>query len=297
MATSEQDVMEDLAYLESEGVSDLVEDEGEYFSDALESDGLEDYAEFGEDGLDMLEDDLESEDEAEEAIGNTLGQILSAEDEDEFFGKLFSGAKKLIQKAAPIVGKIARGAGPILSMIPHPAAQAAGKVAGLLGKLRAEGASVEDALEAVAEIAARDRRALPIVAGLAARSVIKNRGAAMPPAQRAQVAKTMTRAAKTLVQNGGPKAIRALPKITRSVKRTASARGTPTSVQPRVVARTAAKVAQSPALLRRLSTPSPRGVAIAQRAMPMGGGMGGMGMGGSRTISVPGPATITINVG
>ena len=227
------------------------------------------------------------------SIGNTLGQILGAEDEDEFFGKLFTGAKKLIQKAAPMVGKIARGAAPILSMIPHPAAQVAGRVAGVLGKLRAEGASVEDALEAVAEIAARDRRALPIVAGLAARSVIKNRGAAMSPAQRQQVAKTMTRAAKTLVASGGPKAIRALPKITRSVKRTAGARGTSAAVQPRVVARTAAKVAQNPALLRRLSTPSAKGQAIAQRT----GAMTGMGMGGSRTISVPGPATITINVG
>ena len=147
-------------------------------------------------------------------------------------------------------------------MIPHPAAQVAGKVAGVLGKLRAEGDSVEDALEAVAEIAARDRRALPIVAGLAARSVIKNRGATMSPAQRQQVAKTMTRAAKTLVASGGPKAIRALPKITRSVKRTAGARGTPAAVAAEGRRATAAKVAQNPALLRRLSAPSPRGQAL-----------------------------------
>ena len=291
MANSERDVMEDLAYLESEGASELAEDGGDYL-EGLE-DGLEDYGDWAEDSVDMYEDDFESEDEAEESIGNTLGQILSAEDEDEFFGKLFAGAKKLIQKAAPVVGKIARGAAPILSMIPHPAAQVAGRVAGMLGKLRAEGDSIEDALEAVAEIAASDRRALPIVAGLAARSVIKNRGAGMSPAQRQQVAKTMTRAAKTLVASGGSKAIRALPKITRSVKRTAGARGTPAAVQPKVVARTAAKVAQNPALLRRLSTPSAKGQALVQRT----GAMTGMGMGGSRTISVPGPATITINVG
>ena len=291
MATSEQDVMEDLAYFESEGVSEMSEDSADPF-DGLE-DSMEDYAQFGEDAVDMYEDDFES-DVAEDSIDNALGQILSAEDEDEFFGKLFAGAKKLIQKAAPVVGKIARGAAPILSMIPHPAAQVAGKVAGVLGKLRAEGDSVEDALEAVAEIAARDRRALPVVAGLAARSVIKNRGAMMSPAQRQQVAKTMTRAAKTLVASGGPKAIRALPKITRSVKRMAGARGTSAAVQPRVVARTAAKVAQNPALMRRLSTPSARGQALVQSAPSVG--IGG-GLGGSRTISVPGPATITINVG
>jgi hypothetical protein len=201
----------------------------------------------------------------------------------------------------PIVGKIARGAAPILSMIPHPAAQVAGRVAGVLGKLRAEGASVEDALEAVAEVAVRDPRALPVVAGLAARSVVKNRGASMPLGQRQQVARTMTRAAKTLVQNGGPPAIRALPKITNSVKRTAAARGTPVSARPQVVARTAAKVAQNPSMLRRLSAPSARGQALARRAGNgagmNGGGMNGGGMNGGRSMRVSGPATITIHVG
>jgi hypothetical protein len=237
---------------------------------------------------------MESE-EAEESIGNVLGSILGAEDEDEFLGNLFKGAKNLIQKAAPIVGKIARGAAPILSLIPHPAAQVAGRVAGVLGKLRAEGATVEDALEALTEVAVRDPRALPVVAGLAARSVVKNRGAMMPPAQRHQIARAMTRAATTLVQNGGPAAIRALPKITKSVKRTAMARGTPVAAQPRVVARTAAKLAQNPSMMRRLSTPSGRGQALARRA---GNGVGTYGNGyGGRTMRVSGPATITIHVG
>lgn len=298
MAITETELMEDLAYGEAEGASDL----GEYESEML---GLEDESgdlagdlatDFGEDESEFFsEDDLEAE-EAEESISHVLGGILGAEDEDEFFGKLFKGAKALIKRAAPVVGKIARGAAPILSMIPHPAAQVAGKVANVLGKLKAEGGTVEDALEAVAEIAVRDPRALPVVAGLAARSVVKNRGPSMPPAQRQQVAKTMTRAARNLVASGGPKAIRALPKITRSVRRTAGARGTPPAVQPRVVARTANKVAQNPALLRRLSTPSPRAQSIVQRANGGYAGGGG-GFGGSRTISVPGPATITINVG
>jgi hypothetical protein len=285
MAISETDVMEDLAYAESEGPADFYEDEG--FESELDGMG-EDF----EDDFDSYED--EDGLEAEEAIGGMLGQILGAEDEDEFFGKLLSGAKALIKRAAPVVGKIARGAAPILSMIPHPAAQVAGKVAGVLGKLKAEGASIEDALEAVAEIAARDRRALPVVAGLAARSVVKNRGPMMPQAQRQQVAKTMTKAAKTLVRAGGDKGIRALPKIAKSVSRNASARGTPPTAQAKVVARTAAKVAQNPPLLRRLSTPSPAAQAVVQRT---GGSFGGSFGGGSRTISIPGPATITINVG
>lgn len=294
MAISHQDVMEDLAYAEAEGPADMYEDDADF------ADPYEDYAEVDAwDGADMGdfyedEDSMEAE-EAEESIGNVLGGILGAEDEDEFLGNLFKGAKNLIQKAAPIVGKIARGAAPILSMIPHPAAQVAGRVAGVLGKLRAEGATVEDALEAVTEVAVRDPRALPIVAGLAARSVLKNRGAMMPPAQRHQVARTMTRAATTLVQNGGPGALRALPKITKSVKRTAAARGTPVAAQPRVVARTAAKVAQNPSMMRRLSSPSGRGQALMRRTSN-GVGMYGGGNGG-RTMRVNGPATITIHVG
>jgi hypothetical protein len=274
MAVTDREMLEDLAYTESEGPADMgEEDEWDRIGEEDEFDG------FGG------EDALEAE-EAEESIGNILGNVLGAEDEDEFFGKLIGGIKNIVKKAAPIVGKIARGAGPILSMIPHPAAQVAGRVAGVLGKLKAEGASVEDALEAVAEIAAQDRRALPVVAGLAARSVLKDRAAAMPAVQRKQAARAATTAARTLVTSGGPRAIRALPKIVRSVRRTAASKGTPAAVRPKVLARTAAKVAQRPGLLRNLSRPSPKGQAIVQRTA-----------GSVRNISVPSGATITISVG
>jgi hypothetical protein len=294
MATSDSNLLEDMAYAEAEGAAEMdgLEDDMEMFgagedeweSDSYTPDGMED--EFS-----LYEDDGLEAEEAEEAIGQILGNALGAEDEDEFLGKLFKGAKALIKKAAPVVGKIARGAAPILSAIPLPQAQAAAKVAGLLGKLRAEGGTVEDALEAVAEIAVRDRRALPVVAGLAARTVVQNRGAAMPAAQRQQAAKAVTQAAKTLVQNGGPQAIRALPRIAKSVRRTAAASGTPAAVRPKVVARTAAKVARNPALLRRLSAPSPKGQRIAA------GAGGGGGTGANRHISMSGPGTITISVG
>jgi hypothetical protein len=284
MSISETDIMEDLAYAEAEGPADMIDSlEGDMWESEDSGDLAEDY--FGEDGAEFGEDAYESEDAF---TSNMISAALGAESEDAFFGKLFSGIKSIAQKVAPVVGKIARGAAPILSAIPLPQAQLAGRIAGLLGNLRAEGGTVEDALEAVAEIAVRDQRALPIVAGLAARSVIKNSGANMPLAKRQQIASTMTRAANNLVASGGPKAIRALPKIARSVKRTAAASGTPPSVQPKVVARTASKVAQNPSLLRKLSAPSPKGQAIA--ASVGGGGYG-------RTISVPGPATITINVG
>ena len=193
MTISEQDVMEDLAYAEAEGSAEMTDMmEGEFYEDEDSADFSEDY--FSEDGADFGEDAYESEDQT---LGRVLGGALGAESEDEFFGKLFSGIKNIAKKAAPVLGKIGRAAAPILSAIPLPQAQLAGKLAGLVGKLRAEGGTVEDALEAVAEIAARDTRALPVVAGLAARSVIKNSGANMPPAKRQQVAATMNRAAKT----------------------------------------------------------------------------------------------------
>jgi hypothetical protein len=289
MAVTEQEMLEDLAYAESEGPADMMEDGADAW-DAMgeedEADFLGESGEIGEDDFDGFGGDPLEAEEAEEFIGGLLGNILGAEDEDEFFGKLLGGIKNIVKKAAPVVGKIARGAAPILSMIPHPAAQVAGRVAGVLGKLKAEGASTEDALEAVAELAVQDRRALPVVAGLAARTVLKNRAAAMPPQQRKQAAKAATTAAKTLVALGGPKAIRALPRIARSVRRTAASKGTPPAMQPQVMARTAAKVARNPTLLRSLSRPLPRGQSIVQRTAGM-----------VRNIQVPSGATITITVG
>ena len=117
--------------------------------------------------------------------------------------------------------------------------------------------------------------------------MIKDRGASMSPTQRKQAAKAATTAARTLVANGGPKAIRALPRIAKSVRRTAASKGTPPAMRPKVLARTAAKVAQRPGLLRNLSRPSPKGQAIAQRA----------GNGSVRNITVPSGSSITITAG
>jgi hypothetical protein len=214
-----------------------------------------------------------------------MSTALGVEDEDEFFGKIFSGIKKIAQKAAPVIGGIARAAAPILGKIPHPWAQVGGQVANILGRLRAEGATTEDALEAVAEVAVRDRRALPIVAGLAARTVLKNKGAAMSPGQRQQAVRTATNAARTLVNQGGAKAIRALPRVAKSVRRATAAKGTPAALRPRVLQRTAARVAQNPALLQQLSRPSSKAQATMRRAGAQ-----------VRSFSVPGPARISISV-
>lgn len=294
---NEQELLEDLAYAESEGPADLGEDDADAwdsYEDDFESetDALEDY---GESDFSDFEDESETdmlfaEDgyESDASIGSVLSSALGAEDEDEFFGKLFKGIKAVAKKVAPVVGKIARAAAPVLSAIPHPYAQIGSKVANVLGKLKAEGATTEDALEAVAEIAVRDRRAVPVVAGLAARTLVKNRGATMSPAQRRGAINNATRAAKTLINRGGPQAIRALPRVAKSVRRATASKGTPPAVRAQVLQRTAAKVAQKPALLQRLSRPSPLGQSVVQRA--------GGGMNGGRNYSVSGPARISINV-
>jgi hypothetical protein len=90
------------------------------------------------------------------------------------------------------------------------------------------------------------------VAGLAARTLIKNKGASMTPGQRRQAVLSATRAVNTLVNRGGPTAIRALPRVAKSVRRAAAARGTPAAMRSQVLQRTAANVAKKPALLQPL---------------------------------------------
>jgi hypothetical protein len=154
-------------------------------------------------------------------------------------------------------------------------------------RLRAEGASEDEGLEAFAELAVKNPRLLPVVAGVAARSVLKSKGARMSKPARKQAVKQMKSAAKTLVRKRGPVAIRALPKIAKSVKRNAAAKGTPASTAVKVVRRTAAKVATSPALTRKLARPSPsakrRVKLVVRRSLVR-----------PRSYVIPGPARITI---
>ena len=128
MAVTEQEMLEDLAYTESEGPADMGEDEWDRMGgeDDFDAFGEEDDFEAEDYGEDMFgEDSLEAE-EAEESVANQLGAMLGAEDEDEFFGKLLGGIKSLAKKAAPIMGKLARGRRPDPQHDPAPV-RAAGR--------------------------------------------------------------------------------------------------------------------------------------------------------------------------
>ena len=290
MAALEEDVFDELGFEAPEGVSEFFDEEAEfddydgfedefddedafeeeaYFDDEFDEEGFDDYDAFDEDYAD----------EGEEALEEVMAFALDAEDDDEFLGKVWSGGKRIAKRAAPVVGKIARVAAPILRHIPHPYAQIAARGAQLLSRLRAEGASEEEALEAFAELAVHDKRALPIVAGLTARTVLKNKGARMSYGARKKAVKDIHRAAKVLVNKRGRTAVRALPKIAKRVKHTPA----PAKAKAAVVKRTALKVAKSPVLAKKLSKPSPVGKHLVKKLVKM------------RSYTIPGPARITIS--
>jgi len=323
MSAFEEDLFDDLAYEEAEGSAALFDDDGFDELDAMDEeamlfDGEEDF-EAGDgfiadgfddsDGFDDLEgdgfeamagfDDLEGEgfddfeaEEAEDLLDSAMAYALDAEDTDEFFKKLWRGIKKVgrgvvrvAKKAAPIIGKVARVAAPILSSIPTPWTQGIGAAASLLGSLAAEGATEEEALEAFAELAARQPAAVPIVAGLTARTVLKGAGKRMSPAARKRAVKDAKAAAKLLMRKRGPAAVRAMPKIAAAVRRQAAAKRTPPAARTKVIKRAALKVARSPEMTRKLSRPSAKAKRLVKNA----------GVGKMRTITIPGPARITIS--
>jgi hypothetical protein len=301
--------MEDLFYEEAEGAAEFGDEEEEWegLEAAEESDfgeeeeweaGADAYLEeeFEEEGIEEL--DAFGEDYAfegvEDAFEDMMAYALEAEDTDEFFRRIKRIASRIgggLKRVGSVVGRVARVAAPIARLIPHPYARAASTALGLLGRLRAEGASEQEALEAFAELAMYDEAAIPIVGGLAARSLVRRAGARLPVQARRQLVRGMTAAAKTLTARKGPKAIRALPRIVASVRRTAAVRRTPVRALPQIVKRTVARVASSRPLAKKLSRPVPRAVRrvriVANRVLPLASAA-------PRNFVVRGPVRISI---
>ena len=118
---------------------------------------------------------------------------------------------------------------------------------------------------------------------MTARTLVKNKGAGMSFKARKKAVKDAKAAAKALVRRRGRKAVRALPKIVKSVKRTAATKGTPPSARTKIVRRTAVKVARSPGMTRRLSRPSPKARRLVRRVAVR-----------VRSYTLPGRTRITI---
>jgi hypothetical protein len=271
MATpeSEADVIQHLED-QAEGGANLFEAEdqfsaegGDGLEDSFESEGEGEGEGEGEsemDGLAESEDGLEGP--GEDAFEEPIAAALNAESEDQFLKGLMK-----------TIGKVARVAAPILSVIPHPAAQVAARVAGLAGKVIPESESegedgvMQQAAEAAAEATVRDIRARPVVVGLVSRQIAQNRAAGAPLAHRRAIVRQVNQTARILTRRAGPNAIRALPKIAASVNRTANVRGTSLAGRLAVLRRTTQRLMQRPDLLRRLSKPTARGQRLGRWAL------------------------------
>ena len=211
-------------------------------------------------------DAAEVMDELEDAVA----EALEADDADEFLGNLWKGIRSVAKKVAPIVSQVA-------PLLPIPGAGLIGKAADIVGQVAADEADELDAFDALIDIADEADSfdaAAPIVAGLAIRKAVPN-APHLPPQQRKHLVKAAAAATRHVARRHGPAAAAAVPAIVRHARRVAVQRGVPASQLPHLVRRTAAKVAQSPQLVRRFARAS-----TAMRTTPgMGGGMGWEGPG------------------
>lgn len=102
--------------------------------------------------------------------------------------------------------------------------------------------------------------ALPVLAGVAARAavrpLVRRTGSVVSRAAGRQVVRSATQAARTLVRRQGAQAVRALPRIARSVGRAAARWNARPGAVASALRRTAARVAARPALVRRLAHPT-----------------------------------------
>ena len=154
MAHYEENLVDEWDAGEAEGQSEAYDemDELDEVDELDEGDDMDELDELDEgDEMDALDEGDEGDswdeyDEADESgeessMDEALAFALAAEDSDEFFRRLARVARRVVRtaatvarRAAPIVGRVARAAAPILRVIPHPAAQIAGRVAGRLGR-------------------------------------------------------------------------------------------------------------------------------------------------------------------
>ncbi|MDD5321107.1 MAG: hypothetical protein PHD43_10945 [Methylococcales bacterium] len=328
MSSFETDVMEDLYYDEAEGPArqhfdeydEFAEEEGDEFLRNIigglgravggliggGGDGFDEYDEFDEyDAYDVDEyEDMEALDAMEEAVVDAL----EAEDTDEFFRRLRRGLGRVariargavrtvgrgIRAAAPIVGQIARTVGPIASLIPHPAAQAVGRLASVAGRVLPadEFDTMEDLFDFAEDEDAIDAAA-PVIAGLTIRRTMPGVSRLPRPARR-QLVRSVTRATRAVARRQGPQAARAVPGVVRTVQSAVRQGRIPPRAAPQAIQRAATRVARSPQATRQMTTRA--GMAAARSAGAVGRRRGTCPScsRGGRNFRLRGPVTISI---
>jgi hypothetical protein len=268
----ETDVMEDLFYDEAEGPAraydeyDAYEDSDEFLrtivggigrlAGGLRGGGGENFDEYEE------WDAYEGEEFEDMDVMDAMEEAVVA---DEFFRRLRRGLGRVarvargavrtvgrgIRAAAPVVGQIARTVGPIASLIPHPAAQAVGRIASIAGRvLPADEFDTMDDLFDFAEDEDAIDAAAPVIAGLTIRTAMPG-VSRLPRAQRRQLVRSVTQATRTVARRQGPQAARAVPAVVGAVQRGVRQRRIPPAEAAQAIRRAAARVAQSPRLAQR----------------------------------------------
>jgi hypothetical protein len=267
----ESEVMEDLAvdssFDESFDAFEGMESEGfegeDQLSDMMDEFAGEEFEEGFEDSFndgfteDLGEDYFHEEVDAY-AFEDAIADALDAEDTEEFLRRVSRIARRAVGIARQVgrgVGQVARVVGPIASAIPLPQAQAIGRIASIAGRVLADGADEFELLDDLIDLADEEGAidaAAPVIAGLTVRTVMPSATRLSRPVRR-QVVRSVTQATRAIVRRQGAPAARAIPQVVRAVQRTATQRRMPARQLPQAIRRTAARVAASPQLTRRLA--------------------------------------------
>jgi len=286
----ERDLMDDLAAdaspssaaqaeseLEMEGLEERDAAEAET-EDALEEadpaehadDGFED--EFEEEAIREAVDGFTEagETDAQDALEEAMADALDAEDTDAFFARLIEGISGVARTAGrgagrggPVAGEVGRPA-ERASPSARPGASLLPQVLPLLQQYAAQGLDEYDAFVDMVDALAEEEMevAIPVLGGMAARTLVRplvrriDVPLARPVAR--QLVRGAAQAARALVRQQGPQAVRALPRLARGLARTAERWRLPVTALPRAIYRTAARVAAQPRLVRRLVPPAGR---------------------------------------
>jgi hypothetical protein len=253
---------------------DLAEPEGQAYSRADMGDLSDDLGDLGDESDEFLGDILGADfgdEDAFDQIDDAVAEVLQADDADEFLG----GLRNILKKVAPIVSKVA-------PLLPIPGAGLIGKAADIVSQVAADEGDEMDAIDDLADLGdsvdSVDALA-PVVAGLAIKKAIPTI-ASLPHGARKQLVKATTAATKHVARHHGAGAARVMPAIVRHARRTAARTGAPASALPHLVRKTAAKVARSPQLVRRMANASQR-MRGAPGVASMRGGPHGMGPAGA----------------
>jgi hypothetical protein len=203
-------------------------------------------------------------------------------------GRVAQGVERASRRAQGLASAVGRTAGGAQSLF------------GQISQLLSQGNGADYAFDAMVDLYVDEGvdEALPAAVALAARAAARGLGfrnvAQLTQAARRGLVRGVAAATRELVSARGPRAVRALPRLTHSVSHIARRRA---RTLPEVVhtmregmPRAARRVVTNPQAMRRLTT-APRPIA---RPTSMGRGLDPARRYGTRTYDIAGPVTLTI---